>query len=54
MKPVEIGESGPTDVLEADLAGGFGPPELAPDLVARLLAEGREEGVEVGALGQRS
>ena len=40
-------------VVEADLADGLGPADLAPDLVALLLAERREVAVEVDALGQR-
>ena len=34
--------SGSADVVEADLADRLGPADLAPDLVALLLAEGRE------------
>ena len=43
---VEVGDRvGRLD--ELDLARGLGAPDLAPDLVALLLAERREEGVEV-------
>ena len=40
--------SGSVGVVEADLADGLGPADLAPDLVAVLLAERREVGVHVG------
>ena len=41
--------SGSAESLEPDLAGGLGPPDLAPDLVALLLAERREVAVDVDA-----
>ncbi len=40
-------------VVEADLADRLGPADLAPDLVALLLAERREVAVEVDAVRQR-
>ncbi len=45
--------SGSVESIEPDLAGGLGPADLAPDLVALLLAERAEVVVEVGARGQR-
>ena len=45
---VEVGER-VGRVVEADLADGLGAADLAPDLVALLLAERREEAVDVGA-----
>src|SRR4051812_12156954 len=45
---LEVGERlGGLD--ELDRPGGLGPVDLAPDLVALLLAEGREEVVDRGA-----
>ena len=44
--------SGSVDVVQRDLADGLGAADLAPDLVALLLAERREVVVDVGAVGQ--
>ena len=45
--------SGSAESSSRIVADGLGAADLAPDLVALLLAEGRQVAVEVGAVGQR-